>query len=403
MERKNNYPFFFIHGFMGWGENDGIDKIVPYWGGFKMHLMDELRDRGYECYAPSLSGLQSAWDRACELWAIIYGGTVDYGKAHSEKYGHARYGRTYPGIMKDWGQPGDHEKMHIIGHSFGGPTALVFSGLLEGGDEEERKVTPKDELSPLFAGGHGDLLESVTTLSGVNNGTLFASFLRDLGVVIIDDLVLCAVTAVGNSLFTRVLDFNMDQWGVMDDPKTLKSGTGDRRLRSPFAKWKEIKRYDANPDIDSIGHEMQIEVMYKWNQRLPMAKNAYHFARRACRSHQIPGKDIHAINKDATIISKIPSKLTGQWSSPALENDTRYQFDRKTWFPNDGLVNVIGQNAPLNKPQTDWVEGTKPERGMWYNMPVEYKDHLSWMSYGEPADVYLNYNLDMVKMLSELD
>ena len=48
----------------------------------------------------------SAWDRTCELYAQLTGTRVDYGKAHAEKYGHARYGRTYEKpLFPGWGEP----------------------------------------------------------------------------------------------------------------------------------------------------------------------------------------------------------------------------------------------------------------------------------------------------------
>lgn len=54
----------------------------------------------------------------------IKGGTVDYGKAHAEKYGMKRYGKTYPKpMLPQWGtldENGDLVKVNLIGHSFGG-------------------------------------------------------------------------------------------------------------------------------------------------------------------------------------------------------------------------------------------------------------------------------------------
>lgn len=47
--------------------------------------------RGYEVYTATVGPIVSNWDRACELYAYIKGGRVDYGKIHSEKYGHSRY------------------------------------------------------------------------------------------------------------------------------------------------------------------------------------------------------------------------------------------------------------------------------------------------------------------------
>lgn len=133
---KNKYPVILLHGFMGFGEQDGIDKFWSYWG-FRpdINLIQYLRSENYEVFAPSIGPVGSAWDRACDAYYRIVGGTVDYGKVHSEKYHHARFGRTYPGILPDWGQPGRHEKIDLVGHSFGGPTVRVLAYLLADGSE----------------------------------------------------------------------------------------------------------------------------------------------------------------------------------------------------------------------------------------------------------------------------
>ncbi len=393
-EIVNKYPTVFEHGFVGWGEQDGVYKFAPYLGIFHGSLTKEMNKRGFETYQPSTSGWQSAWDRCCELWAILNGGTVDYGKVHSEKYGHARYGRTYEkGLIEDWGKPGDHEKINIVGHSFGGPTVLVFEHLLAEGSKAEREGTPEDELSDLFKGGKGDWLHTVTTLSGVNNGSNFASWLHTLGVIVIDDIVLCAVTMLGNSKFNDYYDANMDQWGVMEDPKhRTKSG-----LRNPFAAWKEIRRYDKNPNLDSIGHEMQVECMFLMNSLISMDKSAYHFARRALGSEPKGDGERQKMREDATLIAKIAGIITCNWRGLHLETVPQFQYEHKRDMPNDGLVTVVGQSAPLDKPHTDWAEGTEIEKGIWYNMPIENdKDHISWMGIGQKKDVYFDYFEEML-------
>ena len=345
----NKYPTVFEHGFVGWGEQDGVYKWAPYLGVFHGSLMEELRKRGYEVYQPSTSGWQSAWDRCCELWAIIMGGTVDYGKVHSEKYGHARYGRTYEkGLIEDWGQPGDHEKINFVGHSFGGSTALCFESLLAYGCQEEIDGTPADELSDLFKGGKGDWLHTVTTLSGTNNGSNFASWLHTAGVIIIDDIVLTMVTML-------------------------------------------------DPNLDSIGHEMQVECMYLMNSKLKMDEKAYHFARRACGSEPKGDGERHKMKKDATMIAKIAGVITCNWRGIHLETIPQFNYYHKRDMYNDGLITVDGQSAPMDKPHTDWVAGTELEKGIWYNMPVEQdKDHISWMGIGQQKDVYFNYFDEML-------
>ena len=117
----NNYPLVLLSGWNGWGEHDSIDAKgqFPYWNFFTSgDLIAHLEEKGFEVFHPSLGPWNSGWDRACILWAYLFGGRVDYGKVHAEKYGHARYGRTYPGVLKDLGQEGPHKKINIFGHSF---------------------------------------------------------------------------------------------------------------------------------------------------------------------------------------------------------------------------------------------------------------------------------------------
>ena len=70
---ETNYPYVFVHGLMGQGDYDPHYKIMPYWGMFGGELLGKLDKKGYSCYAASVSGTASAWDRACELYAQLTG------------------------------------------------------------------------------------------------------------------------------------------------------------------------------------------------------------------------------------------------------------------------------------------------------------------------------------------
>ena len=111
--------YVFVHGLSGWGSYDDVYKVMPYWGMFGGDLMEYLNDKGFDCYAASVSPSSSAWDRACELYAQLTGNVVDYGKAHSEKYGHERYGEDFTGraLIDSFSS---EDKINLLGHSFGG-------------------------------------------------------------------------------------------------------------------------------------------------------------------------------------------------------------------------------------------------------------------------------------------
>ena len=121
----NHYPIVLVHGLFGWGGTEVLG--LNYWGGFSS-LRDILNDAGYEVYTPSIGPVASNWDRACELYAYLVGGTVDYGAYLSAPNGHARYGRTFPGVLPELNNPDSELKIHLVGHSMGGETIL---GILE--------------------------------------------------------------------------------------------------------------------------------------------------------------------------------------------------------------------------------------------------------------------------------
>lgn len=158
---------------MGWGSYDAQYKIMPYWGMFGGELLHKLNDKGYDCYAASVSGTKSAWDRACELYAQLTGTVVDYGEEHSTRCGHERFGTDYTGraLVEKW----DNEnKINLLGHSFGGATMRVFASLMAKGSDAEMKATDKEEISPLFTGGKEDWIYSLTSLAAPHNGTYSA-------------------------------------------------------------------------------------------------------------------------------------------------------------------------------------------------------------------------------------
>ena len=393
-ERLNHYPSIFIHGFEGYGCYDKTDYVMHYWGMFRGDLMKHLRDQGYEVYNPPVGPFHSGWDRSCELYAILKGGTVDYGKVHSEKYGHARYGRTYPGILKDWGEEGPHKKINILGHSFGGPTVLAFSELLYNGSEEERAGTPADELSPLFEGGH-DWLHTATTMSGVNNGTTVATILGNKPADFLTDVILGIVTAVANTNFSKWYDPHLDIWGVMDEPAKL----SNREFRNPLPYMKGVKRYAANR-VDNILHEMMVPVCFEINgmRKGITGSNAYYFCRRGNRTHYSNGMQLP--NKNMCLLMMAASSIVNINRSKTLKKN--YGFD-KTWLPSDGLVNVPGQSAPLNQPSIDATsEDMDFKPGIWYNMPVEDKDHMSWMGYRERIQPYYDYFDNLMETFASL-
>ena len=126
--KSNDYAIVLVPGFAGWGRDELLG--FKYWGG--LHDIEaDLSDHYYETYTAAAGPVSSNWDRACELYAMLKGGQVDYGEVHASRYQHQRYGRTYEGLIPGWGDlnaaSGRITKVHLVGHSLGGQTARTIS------------------------------------------------------------------------------------------------------------------------------------------------------------------------------------------------------------------------------------------------------------------------------------
>ena len=214
---EEKYPYVFIHGMMGWGENGSGFIDGPYWGMKVADIPAYFRENGYEAAVPTVGPMSSAWDRACEVYAQLTGTVVDYGAAHSAACGHARFGRDYTGRALLFENGWDVETpINIVSHSFGGPTSNVFTSLMEYGSDEEKAASP-DDCSELFKGGHPGLVHSLTTLESPHNGSTLANLLNDTFLPVILASVIMNVMGSSKEI---LVDFMFDQFGITKDPST---------------------------------------------------------------------------------------------------------------------------------------------------------------------------------------
>lgn len=120
-------PVALIHGLFGWGEQ------TPLWGAAPQYFpLDEIRKarpRG-TIVAVQVGAMSSNFDRACEAFAQLYGLRTDYGELHSMQCGHARFGKDYTEAALLDCEWDEQNPIHLIGHSFGGNTALTLVTLL---------------------------------------------------------------------------------------------------------------------------------------------------------------------------------------------------------------------------------------------------------------------------------
>ena len=365
-EWNTNYKFVFVHGLSGWGSYDAVNKLMPYWGMLGGDLMEYLNNKGFDCYAASVSSTSSAWDRACELYAQLTGTVVDYGKAHSESCNHDRYGEDFTGraLIDSFSS---EDKINLLGHSFGGATVRIFAHIMENGSEEEIAATDPAELSDFFKGGKGDYIYSLTALSAPHNGTsAYCISTDDVPVSGDENLFEAVKREIQNALSNMIRIATVDT----DENK---------------AEW------------DNASYDMYIDNALEMNKEIATLDNVYYFS--------VPCS-VTTKNEDGTYSpdeSKTESLFVS--SSKAMgaylgETEGGYKIDEK-WLENDGLVNTISATAPFGAPSTDYVKGSV-QTGVWNIMPTYRGDHMSLQGGMTKPNEVKDFYVEHLSMINSL-
>ena len=329
-EWKTNYTYVFCHGLSGWGSYDRQNKFLKYWGMQTGDLLKYLNKQGFNCVSASVAPHGSAWDRACELYAQLTGSVVDYGKEHSERCNHERFGADFSKkpLIEKW----DNEnKINLIGHSFGGATVRLMCELMANGSEAEKEVTDESELSPLFAGGKADYINSITALASPHNGTT-----------------------------------------AYDIDKNEEAGSAYQEWLSGIMAKANNTEEDGRADFDNANYDMLIDNALALNSSIETLKNVYYFSY-PCNSSvkQENGTYIPDESKTEKMFVKT-AILMGRFTE---KTPGGFVVD-ESWQMNDGLVNTVSAYAPMGAPQKQYEQG-KVQRGEWNIMPVYDGDHMS--------------------------
>ena len=373
-EKNGPYPYIFVHGMTGWGENSAMNEKMPYWGFSKeQDLMKYLRSEGNEVYAPSVGPLSSAYDRACELYAQLTGTRVDYGEAHSKEYGHERYGRDYTGkaIM---GTPWDMKsKINLVGHSFGGPTVRVLASLLAYGSKEEISVSG-ESCSELFKGGYAGSINAVITLASPNNGSPLANYIND-------PIFPSFAAAVAMDYLTKkgdVYDPMLDQWGF---------GKIDLSYDLKLAVSK-----------DQCGYDMTLNGASVLNKKFPTVPSIYYFSYSAA----LDGSESE--NKKTggyKILTKFRKLVRFAGNHTVIDGRSLGE----EWKKNDGFVPLISAMYPDSdsKNYVMFNETDELKKGVWNVMPVdEGENHGYYCSpCGDPEKFHTFFN-EMIETVNKI-
>lgn len=384
LPRANDYPIVFVHGLAGFDSIMGI----PYWGG-TYNISEFLRTNGYANYVAAVGPFSSNWDRACELYAFIKGGTVDYGKAHSEKYGHARYGRTYPGVYPEWGETdpstGKIKKIHLIGHSMGGQTVRTLAQLLENGSAEEIAATDAGELSPLFDGRRKSWISGILTVSSPHDGSS-AAYAVDKDKILQQSLLFLGTIGGGN--FLGMYDFYFDQWGLVKQP--------GESCESFINRVKNSKAWQTSRDL--ANWDLRPEGAMELNAWVKAQPDIYYFSQTGTCTYPEYFSGRHYPSAKMNPLFWALSSHIGSYTRTQPVNIT------SAWWENDGLVSVVTANGPHIGSQDEivpYVQGC-PQIGKWnYLGTLSDTDHTSivgLLSAKDQRPLFLSY----AKLLSSL-
>lgn len=394
---KVKYPYVLVHGLGGWGEGDGVNDTVQYWGATSCNLVEYLNEQGYEVHAPSVGPVSSAWDRACELYAQLTGTTVDYGEAHSTAHNHERFGREYTEpLVAQWGEKingGQRVKINLIGHSFGGATVRLLASLLEYGSEEEKAAT-EGEISPLFEGGKGDWVYSLTALCAPHNGSSLTEVLNSVGglVGIKDTTELLATICFGVAGLTAnadgIYDFKLEHFGITDT-------NFSSAIDAITASGNDHAAYDLTPDGAA-----------KLNEMIKTVEDIYYFSYSYSTTRQGSLLKGHVPNTNTLPILYPFALAMGSYKGTT---DGGITID-ETWQENDGLVSVVSARypfgdefveIPLKASQTE--EEFVIQRGIWNVAPTKDGDHGTVIGLNSAEDTTKGFFTDLFTTIDSLE
>ncbi|KAJ3415497.1 hypothetical protein HDV05_004699 [Chytridiales sp. JEL 0842] len=384
----NKYPIVMVHGLMGWGEKPLLN-LIKYWGLYS-NVVGDLRDMGYQVHVPAMGPVSSNWERACELYAQLVGARVDYGIARANKFGHSRYGQDFtgkalvPGFMST-----PTSRIHLIGHSMGGPTSRAFAALMAYGSQEEvdAAIAAGTTVSPLFwTNKTQSYIHSVTGISGVLQGSTVADFIGGVGPF--KELVISLVKLVAgvSELTPDLYNFQLDHWGLGRRPQEGFLDYMERLFSSRWAYSKSTSLFDL-----AVGAQRDPLMSYLKNSR-----DTTYFSVSTKTTYSIFDKSFAELTTNLVLAPF--ANLAGSYSNRTLLGN-----NEESWRPNDGLVPVrssSGDSSGFNEyninlfASNSWVARTGgaqvPVKGRYHRLSIlERTDHFQVLE-GIRKQMYYN-------------
>jgi triacylglycerol lipase len=359
---SNESPVFLCHGLFGWGKN----KLpINYWGS-----ATEVDSCDLPIFEAAVGPVSSFHDRACELAAQIKGTRVDYGRKHAAEFEHERYSDDFSGrgFHPGWSK---NNPVHLVGHSAGAQTILRLQYLLS-----------RDYWG---WGSSENWVKSISTISGVLNGSTFPYFLGcskqtglinegSFGNILVKGVKLIAMFTGGSSDLSY--DWNLDHWGLGPiKAESFKKFIG-RLNKSGFGRGK-----------DNLAYDLTLQGCFEANQQVKTFPNTFYFSYVTAqtkpgwfgdRSHY---PELYM--NPALLISSTYIGRAREFEQPPIPGWGKEDLVIEKWVENDGLVPSISQRYPFTAGDHPVIaEGIHQcavfEPGGWYWEKVEAQNGRSW-------------------------
>lgn len=353
----------FVHGLGGWGTDE---NIIDYWNEIMIEKYFPKED--YMTFIASVGAISSNWDRACELYAQIKGGKVDYGKYHSELQSHKRFGIEHVGFYPEWNET---KPITLIGHSMGGQTIRHLEKLLQIGDYNERKYTNSDEISSLFI-GQGRLIENLITISTPHLGSPLFDIVGNYFTSKIKNIIIkIGMTFNKSEHIKEFYDMDIDQFNleqnIDETNEEYKSRIENHYIWS--SDYKDISSYDLSPKGSEEFNSISANVY----------DNTYYLAISTYHTYKIPGINISIVS---------PFMLPWLLFSGTLLG----------WYGhNDGLVPLESSRGPC---KSTLLLNKVIEPSKWYYFDV-YLDHMQILGNITIYDNIIKETFDKIKSFIE--
>jgi triacylglycerol lipase len=260
--------------------------------------------------------------------------------------------------VPNWGEKengGQRIRINLIGHSFGGATVRMLASLLARGDDAETAATGS-ETSPLFTGGKADWVYSITALAAPSNGTTFIEA-NNVFTFTIAQLGEELAKILGLTSFKGLYDFQLEHFGIQPYP-------GDDFV-SALKNTLTSKLLNHN---DNAFHDLTIDKSLYINKDIQMQPNVYYFSYYGNRTYYDTVtktyRPTYRMQVLAMPFSINMGKYLGTTAGSFYDN---YGAARKlvsvtptttdaSWWPNDGLVNVVSGRWPAHWENGSWIE-----------------------------------------------